>query len=156
MRCSSTSIAARLSTPSAKWCEKSSYPTPLVARRSLGLADLVVVVTEDLDQALAVARVDRELAGEEAGVRAGSDGQRRELDQLGRRVGDHLDAEDLLRRPVEDELQVAGVLARRPAVRRALHVVAGDVALHATVERLGVGEADTRDLGRGEDRLRHH
>src|SRR5574341_878792 len=115
MRCSSTSLAARLSRPSARWSEKSSYPTPLVARRSLRLADLVVVVTEDLDQALAVARVDRELAREEVGVRA-----------------------------------------RRPAVRRALHVVAGDVALHATVERLGVGEADPRDLGRGEDRLRHH
>src|SRR5712691_11751864 len=53
----------------------------------LGLADLVVIVPEDLDQPLAVARVDRELARKELGVGAGANGEGGELDQLRRRPG---------------------------------------------------------------------
>src|SRR5712691_11877080 len=116
----------------------------------LGLADLVRIVPEDLDQPLAVARVDRELAREELGVGAGANGEGCELDQLRRRPGDHLDAQHLLGRSVEDELQAAAVLARRPPVRRARQVVAGDVALDATAQRLGMRESDARDLGRVE------
>src|SRR3972149_2984902 len=59
-----------------------------------------------------------------------------------------------LRGAVEHELQVPGVLAGGPAVRRAPQVVARDVAPDAPRQRLRVGEADACDLGRREDRLR--
>src|SRR5438132_1647112 len=120
----------------------------------LGRADLVVIVPEEFDQPLAVARVDRQLARQEASVGTRANREGGELDQLRRRPGHHLDAQNLLGRAVEDELEVAPVLTGRPPVRRARDVMPGDVTLDPAAHGLGVREPDARDLGRREDRLR--
>src|SRR2546425_1514659 len=61
---------------------------------------------------------------------------------ISRRPGHHLDAQNLLGRAVEDELEVAAVLAGRPPVRRARDVVPGDVTLDPAARGLGVREPD--------------
>src|SRR5437870_2952475 len=147
----SSAGSAGATDPGGEVSEGGRSPPP---RKLLGRADLVLIVPEEFDQALAVARVDRQLVRQEAGAGSGANGEGGELDQLRRRPGHHLDAQNLLGRAVEDELEVAAVLAGRPPVRRARDVVPGDVTLDPAARGLGVREPDARDLGRREDRLR--
>src|SRR5688572_21370181 len=95
----------------------------------------------------------RELRGERVGRRVLPDGEGDELDQLCRAVRYHLDADEPFGAGLEDELQIAAILAAGHAVGGAAHVVGGYVTAHAARLGFAVAEPHAGDLGRGEEDL---